>query len=104
MTTRRWIILSALLVTLAACTTQPEGPHADMGHGAPAAGARPVLYDTLGNYSYRVTTASAPAQRWFDQGLRLVYAFNHNEAQRAFREAARLDPGCAMSFWGVAIT
>src|SRR4030095_14425516 len=37
-------------------------------------------------------------------GLRLVYAFNHNEAQKAFREGTRLDPGCAMCFWGIAIT
>src|SRR6266536_5294203 len=104
MTTRRWIILSALLVTLAACTTHPDGTRGDMGHGGPAADARPVLYDTLGNYSYRVTTVSPQAQRWFDQGLRLVYAFNHNEAQRTFREAARLDPGCAMCYWGIAMT
>src|SRR6266508_3104868 len=48
--------------------------------------------------------ASADAQRWFDQGLRLVYAFNHHEAQKAFREAARLDPKCAMCFWGIAMT
>src|SRR5206468_3018969 len=51
-----------------------------------------------------ITTNSAEAQRWFDQGLRLVYAFNHLEAQRAFREAARLDPACAMCYWGIAIT
>jgi len=63
-----------------------------------------VLYDSLGSYSYRITTTSADAQRWFDQGLRLVYAFNHHEAQRAFREAARLDPACAMCFWGIALT
>ena len=65
---------------------------------------RAVLYDSLGTYSYRVTTSSPQAQRWFDQGLRLVYAFNHQEAQRAFREAARLDPACAMCFWGIAMT
>jgi hypothetical protein len=63
-----------------------------------------VLYDTLGSYSRRITTSSAETQRWFDQGLRLVYAFNHLEGQRAFREAARLDPACAMCFWGIAIT
>jgi len=75
-----------------------------MVHGQPAAEARPVLYDSLGNYSYRITTASPDAQRWFDQGLRLVYGFNHHEAQKAFREAARLDPTCAMCFWGIALT
>jgi tetratricopeptide (TPR) repeat protein len=62
-----------------------------------------VLYETLGSHSYRVT-ASPEAQRWFDQGLRLVYAFNHAEAARAFREGARVDPACAMCFWGLAMT
>jgi len=90
-----------LAVTLAACVAQ-DGAHD--AHRPGAADARPVLYDTLGTYSYRVTTGSPAAQRWFDQGLRLVYAFNHHEAQKAFREAARLDPGCAMCFWGVAVT
>ena len=102
MTRHRWIACLALPFTVVACSTQP--PHGEMGHGQPAADARPVLYDSLGNYSYRITTASPDAQRWFDQGLRLVYGFNHHEAQKAFREAARLDPTCAMCFWGIAMT
>jgi tetratricopeptide (TPR) repeat protein len=100
---RRSVALPALALLIAACATQPpEGAHAP--HAPRAADSHPVLYDSLGSYSYRVTTASPDAQRWFDQGLRLVYAFNHHEAQRAFREAARLDPKCAMCFWGIAIT
>jgi tetratricopeptide (TPR) repeat protein len=99
MRTPAWIAAPALLVALAACTAP-----ADMGHGHPTADTRPVFYDSLGTYSHRITAASPETQRWFDQGLRLVYAFNHNEAQKAFREAARLDPGCAMCFWGIAIT
>jgi len=98
----RWTVPVVLLLAFGACST--EAPRGDMAHGAHAAGGSPVLYGSLGNYSYRITTASPQAQRWFDQGLRLVYAFNHNEAQRAFREAARLDPGCAMCFWGIAMT
>jgi hypothetical protein len=43
------------------------------------------------------------AQSYFDQGLRLAYAFNHGEAQRAFRKAQKLDPACAMCFWGEAL-
>jgi tetratricopeptide (TPR) repeat protein len=75
-----------------------------MAHGGPTTDeGRPVLYDTLGRYSYRIT-ASPEAQRWFDQGLRLVYGFNHAEAARAFREAARRDPSCAMCYWGLALT
>jgi tetratricopeptide (TPR) repeat protein len=99
----RWIVGLALSLATAACSAQ--SPHGEMAHdGQGAVEKRPVLFDTLGSYSYRITTASPDAQRWFDQGLRLVYAFNHAEAQRAFREAARIDPTCAMCFWGIAIT
>jgi tetratricopeptide (TPR) repeat protein len=49
-----------------------------------------------------VTGASPEAQRWFDQGLNVVFAFNHDEAIRAFTRAAALSPGCAMAFWGIA--
>jgi tetratricopeptide (TPR) repeat protein len=60
------------------------------------------LYDNLGTHHYRVTTSDPVAQRYFDQGLRLYYAFNHAEAIRAFEEGARRDPSCAMCWWGVA--
>src|SRR5215475_13931446 len=60
------------------------------------------LFNDLGNHHHPVTTSSESAQQYFDQGLRLVYAFNHDEAERAFREAARIDPNCAMAWWGVA--
>jgi tetratricopeptide (TPR) repeat protein len=64
--------------------------------------ADPPLWEGLGNLSYRITTDSDMAQRYFDQGLRLAYAFNHGEAYRAFKQAQALDPGCAMCFWGEA--
>jgi tetratricopeptide (TPR) repeat protein len=102
--------VAALLLIVAACSPQrpstPPGAAAPspMAHGQATSDGRPVLYDSLGTYTYRITTTSAEAQRWFDQGLRLVYAFNHYEAQKAFREAARLDPACAMCRWGVAMT
>jgi tetratricopeptide (TPR) repeat protein len=92
--------LPLLVLLLAACA----GPARDGGHGQPGADARPVLYDTLGRHSYRITTTVPAAQRWFDQGLRLVHAFNHHEAQKAFHEATRLDPRCAMCFWGLAMS
>ncbi|HET8624565.1 MAG TPA: hypothetical protein VFM14_13460 [Gemmatimonadales bacterium] len=60
------------------------------------------LYDNLGAF-HRKVTASPIAQRYFDQGLRLHYAFNHPEAIRAFEEGARRDPRCAMCWWGVAL-
>lgn len=61
------------------------------------------LLKNLGNYHRRVTTDSSDAQRFFDQGLILLYGFNHGEALRSFREAARLDPECGMAFWGQAL-
>ena len=70
-----------------------------------AAGAAPdtvPLYDDLGSHHHPITTRVEAAQRYFDQGLRLTYAFNHAEAIRAFEQAARLDPECAMCQWGIA--
>ncbi|MES2733247.1 MAG: hypothetical protein V4714_15980 [Bacteroidota bacterium] len=61
------------------------------------------LFDRLGNLAHPVTTKSAQAQTYFNQGLRLVYGFNHYEAHRSFMEAARLDPDCAMAYWGQAL-
>jgi len=63
----------------------------------------PELFQGLGTRSVAVTTTNPKAQAYFDQGLRLAYAFNHSEARRAFVEAQRLDPGCAMCAWGEAI-
>jgi tetratricopeptide (TPR) repeat protein len=60
------------------------------------------LYTDLGSYHRTITTNNANAQRYFDQGLRLVFGFNHAEAIRAFAEAARIDPNCAMCYWGIA--
>ncbi len=93
----------AILVCLALCTA-PASAGAQQAHGAPPeAGSAPPLFRDLGSWSHRVTTSSPQAQQYFDQGLRLYYAFNHDEAIRAFREAARLDPTCAMAWWGVAL-
>lgn len=77
--------------------------HDHSGSAAPAAESPPPLYDNLGDLHHAVTTSNPEAQKYFDQGLRLVFAFNHNEAIRAFKEAARLDSTCAMAYWGVAL-
>ncbi len=61
-----------------------------------------VLYDDLGTLTDPVTTRAPEAQHYFDQGLRLTYAFNHGEAARAFRRAQAIDPTCAMCYWGEA--
>src|SRR6185436_10383648 len=66
----------------------------------PALGETPPLYGNLGNLHWKVATKNRKAQAYFDQGLILALGFNHAEAQRAFREAQKLDPACAMCFWG----
>jgi tetratricopeptide (TPR) repeat protein len=63
----------------------------------------PVLMQGMGTYHHKITTSSEQAQKFFDQGLTLAYAFNHAEAERSFREAARLDPNCAMCYWGISL-
>src|SRR5678815_3186038 len=65
--------------------------------------AKEPLYDGLGSYSRKVTTDSTEAQRYFDQGLAFVHGFNHRAAIRAFQQAAKIDPECAMAHWGVAL-
>ncbi len=61
------------------------------------------LYTDLGAHHMPISTQVPAAQRYFDQGMRLVYGFNHAEAVRAFTEAARLDPDCAICHWGSAL-
>lgn len=70
-----------------------------------AASAQSVpLYDDLGDYHYEISTNNPLAQQYFDQGVRLYYAFNHAEAIRAFKEAQRLDSTCAICWWGEALS
>ncbi len=83
----------AILVSATAATAQVH----EMG---PAASAQ--IFAELGGEHRRISTRVPLAQRYFDQGLNLAYAFNHDEAVRSFAEAAREDPACAMCYWGVA--
>ena len=69
---------------------------ADHGNGK----GKPTLFPGLGTRTHKVTTASADAQKYFDQGLTLCWAFNHPEAIRSFERAAKFDPDCAMAYWG----
>jgi tetratricopeptide (TPR) repeat protein len=61
-----------------------------------------VLVEGLGDLHHPVSTQNPQAQQFFDQGLRFIYAFNHDEAARSFAHAAELDPKLAMAYWGVA--
>lgn len=62
------------------------------------------LFDGLGDFHRKVTTSSPDAQQYFDQGMRYLWAFNHDESTRSFAKAVQLDPACAMCYWGVALT
>ena len=84
-------IVAAVLVASAACAQEPAAPK-------PA-----VLMAGLSSLHHPVSTPNTEAQQFFDQGLRLVYAFNHDEAARSFHRAAELDPKLAMAWWGVAL-
>jgi hypothetical protein len=65
--------------------------------------AKEPFFEGLGSYSRKVTTDSAEAQRYFNQGLAFLHGFNHGAAISSFQEAARLDPKCAMAHWGIAL-
>src|SRR5688572_1950378 len=105
----------AALATLCLLTTvasaQNGAPPSGGGHVhyiEPAAQASPTgalapRLQNLGAHVFPVSTRNRQAQQFMNQGLNLAYAFNHAEARRAFREAARLDPNLAMAYWGQAL-
>jgi tetratricopeptide (TPR) repeat protein len=82
--------------------TSPDPHAAHAGHASAATGAVP-LYDDLGDHHWPISSRVPEVQAYFDQGIRLYYAFNHAEAVRAFREAQRRDPACAVCWWGEAL-
>jgi tetratricopeptide (TPR) repeat protein len=103
-----------LIFTLAACqrapAPAPEAASAPAEHAMQlpttlaewAQGAQ--FFDNLGSSHRTISTRSADAQRYFDQGLVLMYGFNHDEASRSFAKAAQLDPECASCYWGLALS
>ncbi|AGG89617.1 hypothetical protein RHOFW104T7_06130 [Rhodanobacter thiooxydans] len=96
---RRPLLLPLLAVLLVGCDPAPKATR----DAASAAEATPPLFDTFGDLHHDVATRVPAAQRYVDQGLRMAYGFNHEAAGRAFAEAARLDPQCAMCVWGQAL-
>src|SRR3984893_9799823 len=72
-------------------------------HSSLAESSSAVLMTGLGQHHHTISTRRPEAQPFFDQGLTLVFAFNHEEAARAFRRASELDPQSAMAFWGLAL-
>jgi tetratricopeptide (TPR) repeat protein len=101
MNTREGFLLGAsvLLVAFAACSrNKPQETPLEL---ATRAGA--PLFDGMGNHKHPITTRDPAAQRYFDQGLIIDFAFNHAESVRSFRAAQKLDPSCAMCYWGEAL-
>lgn len=93
----------ATLGTLIQVAARSENAPFNTAQMQAAVGGEVPLYTNLGELGYKVSTGNARAQSYFDQGLRLTFAFNHAEAQRAFQAAQELDPTCAMCFWGEAL-
>jgi tetratricopeptide (TPR) repeat protein len=90
------VAAAVLLSATGFCQQHTHTPEAQDNGPAP-------LLDGLGHLHHPITTSKPEAQRYFDQGLTLVYGFNYDEAARSFRYAAKLDPKCAMAYWGVAL-
>jgi tetratricopeptide (TPR) repeat protein len=86
-----------MCVFLLLCAPLVAQDHSMHGQAKPA-----TLVSGLGNLHHPVSTSNPEAQKFFDQGLRFIYAFNHDEAARSFQRAAELDPKLAIAYWGVA--
>lgn len=90
-------------------TPEPTGPshkhyeHSDLANQPGPDGQLAPRLQNLGTHTFPVSTTNADAQRFINQGVNLSYGFNHAEARRAFKEAARLDPTLAMAYWGQAL-
>src|SRR5205085_2463065 len=92
-----------IIIAQAARTeVSPAAAKAAASAAPSAAGTEQPLIAGLGTRSFKITTRSKVARQYFDQGLRLAWNFNHAEAQRAFQQAQRADPQCAMCYWGEA--
>ena len=96
------LAVSVLAVSAIPSTAQVHGPGHAHGKGEGAPGDVRLL-TTLGSHEFPITTFAPRATLYFNQGLRLYWAFNHPGAVESFREAERLDPRCAMCAWGIAL-
>jgi len=94
----------AALVGFAALASSLPTAAQRHAHPAPLPPAATELHPGLGDYHFPITTTNPDAQVYFDQGIRLLYGFNHDEAARYFRRAAELDPQAPMPYWGVALS
>jgi tetratricopeptide (TPR) repeat protein len=95
--------VTALAVALLAALVHTPPAAAQHNHPAPLPAVATEPYPGLGDYHFAITTANKDAQDYFDQAIRLLYGFNHDEAARYFRRAAELDPKAPMPYWGLAL-
>ena len=86
-------VLYMALIPLTGCTSEQK---------IDLASQQIKLFEGLGNHNFPIATKHPLAQRYFNQGLILAYAFNHRESERSFRAASRIDPECPMCYWGIA--
>src|SRR6478672_9542123 len=92
------------VAVLLACAAPSSGTESTAEPSPPKSNSDTVpLYTNLGSHHKRISTRVPATQQYFDQGLRLVYGFNHAEAIRSFTRAAELDSTCAMCYWGIAL-
>jgi tetratricopeptide (TPR) repeat protein len=87
-----------LAATFSACASTDKGPD-HLTTDSP----RAQIFDDMGSHRRSMSTPSAEAQQYFDQGIAWMFAFNHDEAIRSFARAAATDPDCAMAWWGIAL-
>jgi len=92
-------IAKSLLLALVACAPVLAQQHATHTQAKPKSA---MLVSGLGDLHHPTSSKNAEAQKFFDQGLRFIYAFNHDEAARSFQRATELDPKLAIAYWGVA--
>ena len=105
------LALALFIASRALAQTEPQAQtgshkhyeHSDLATQPGPGGVLAPRLQNLGSHTFPVTTHNRDAQLYINQGLNLAYAFNHAEARRAFREAARLDPNLAMAYWGQAL-
>lgn len=93
---------SLLVILISGLGLLALAPSVDAQNHEMAKATAAAMMPGLGDLHHPVSTKNKQAQEFFDQGLRLIYAFNHDEAQRSFRRAAELDPKLAMAYWGLA--
>lgn len=100
-------LLLAISITLVACSGEVPAAKSDTLTDAAlealTARAGAPLFEGMGDHTHAITTADPDAQRYFNQGLVIDFAFNHAESVRSFKAAQTLDPTCAMCYWGEAL-